>query len=151
MSLRKIVKVNTKNYNLYCDMLYRRVKRRDRNLEEMLETKKYHSTRIEEELKNKNFHVFAVEYNSKFIGYIHIVYIPKIGKWNKGLLQIDELYVDKEFRNLGVGTELIKKAFEIKDKLGLEKIRLYTENPIAQHVYEKCGFKIINNCVFMEN
>jgi ribosomal protein S18 acetylase RimI-like enzyme len=151
MSLTKIVEINTKNYHLYCDMLYRRMKGRDRNLEEMLETKKNHSSRIEDELKNKNFYVFAAEYNSKFIGYIHIVYIPKIGKWKKGLLQIDELYVDKDFRNLGVGSKLVEKAFEIKDKLGLEKVRLYTENPIAQHVYEKFGFKIINNCVFMES
>jgi hypothetical protein len=40
MSLTKIVEINTKNYHLYCDMLYRRMKGRDRNLEEMLETKK---------------------------------------------------------------------------------------------------------------
>ena len=151
MNTAEIVRINIKNHHLYCDMVYKRVKGRERNLEEKIDTKINHSKRIEKELNNKNFYVYAAKHNNKFIGWIHILYVPKIGKWNKGVLQIDELYVEKNYRNMGLGTELVKTALKLRDDLELEKIRLYTDNPIAQRVYEKAGFKIINQCVFMEN
>jgi len=46
MNTIEIVKVNTKNYHLYCDMIHKRIKGRERNLDEKLETKTKHSKRI---------------------------------------------------------------------------------------------------------
>ncbi len=151
MNKIKIIKINIKNYHLYCDMIYKRIKGRERNLEEKIDTKINHAKRIEKELSNNNFYVYAAKYNDIFIGWIHILYVPKIGKWSKGVLQIDELYVDKNYRNMGVGRELVDRVFKLKEDLGLEKIRLYTDNPIAQSLYEKAGLEVVNQCVFMEN
>ena len=53
------------------------------------------------------------------------------------------IFVDKEHRNLGLGTLLTKEFVEIAKKKGLEILQLsvYASNKRAFHVYQKCGFK----------
>jgi len=151
MNTIEIVKVNTKNYHLYCDMIHKRIKGRERNLDEKLETKIKHYKRIEEELSNPNFYVYAAEYNKKFIGWIHGVYIPKIGKWTEGILFLDEIWVDPDYRNQGVGEMLMLKMKEIKKVMKVKKLRLYTDNQTAKTFFEKCGIKTVCQCHFMED
>ncbi|WP_278286067.1 hypothetical protein [Vallitalea okinawensis] len=44
----------------------------------------------------------------------------------------------------------MQKAFELKNRTGAVKVRLYTNNPIAQKLYEKCGLEVKETAVFME-
>lgn len=145
-----IRKVTSQNYNLYCEMIFKRMKGRERNIEEKLETKVKHSKRIEEELNNPNFYVYAAELDKKFIGWIHGVYIPKIGKWTEGILFLDELWVDPDHRNKGIGKMLVEKMKEVKEEMEVEKLRVYTNNETAKGLFEKCNLKVINECFFME-
>ena len=52
--------------------------------------------------------------------------------------------VHDDYQNRGLGTRMIKHLLEIAHLKGLKKIylRVDTENVIAIHDYEKCGFKI---------
>tara|TARA_Y100001933_G_C18969485_1_gene551859 strand:+ start:304 stop:531 length:228 start_codon:yes stop_codon:yes gene_type:complete len=46
--------------------------------------------------------VFATEYEDRFIGWIHILVTPKIGKWKKRHLFVDEMWVMPDYRRKGV-------------------------------------------------
>ena len=53
------------------------------------------------------------------------------------------IFLSKNFRNLGLGTILTKEFVEIAKQHGVEVIQLsvYASNERAFHVYQKCGFK----------
>jgi len=53
------------------------------------------------------------------------------------------IFIDKNHRNLGLGTLLTKEFIEIAKKQRLEVLQLsvYANNERAFHVYEKCGFR----------
>ena len=147
----KIVRVRSENYHLYDDMVYWRVNKKERTAEEKKSVKSKIDNRVYDELKNENFYVFAAEANDKFVGWIHVIYMPKIGIWSSGVLYVDELWVTPEYRNNGIAKELCEKANELLLETAADRIRLYTDNPVAQKVYEKCGWRVVNECVFIES
>jgi CBS domain-containing protein len=51
--------------------------------------------------------------------------------------------VSPSFRNMGIGSELVRCATQLSDEIGWEQIRLSVEmtNPMARRVYTKCGFE----------
>jgi len=53
------------------------------------------------------------------------------------------IFISKNFRNLGLGTILTKEFVKIAKQHGVEILQLgvYASNKRAFHVYEKCGFK----------
>jgi RimJ/RimL family protein N-acetyltransferase len=53
------------------------------------------------------------------------------------------IFISKNFRNLGLGTILTKEFVEIAKQHGVEVLQLgvYASNERAFHVYQKCGFK----------
>lgn len=53
------------------------------------------------------------------------------------------IFIDKHYRNLGLGTLLTKEFVEIAKKQGFEILHLsvYSNNERAFHVYKKCSFK----------
>lgn len=54
------------------------------------------------ELEDNNFYVFSDEHEDRFIGWIHILIIPKIGKWKQGHIFVDEMWVAPKYRrNVG--------------------------------------------------
>jgi len=53
------------------------------------------------------------------------------------------IFIDKNYRNLGLGTLLTKELVSIADEQKIEILRLsvYANNERAYHVYKKCGFR----------
>lgn len=53
------------------------------------------------------------------------------------------VFIQKSYRNLGLGTALTKELVEIAKKRGVEILQLsvYATNKRAINVYQKCGFK----------
>lgn len=149
----EIIKVEKSNYHMFDDMVFRRVNGIQRKA---LEESKYHKTDFSNifiALNNHNFHVYAALTDAIFVGWISIIYMPKVGYWNgSGIIYIDELWVDPTYRGKGIGKSLIKKADELKDTLHAAKIRLYVEenNDTAINLYEKCDFIINGKAFFME-
>jgi len=146
----EIVKVTKDNYHLYDDLVYLRLNGKERSEKEKEVSKTKIDLRILKELKKDGFFVYAALTENKFVGWIHALYIPKIGKWPMGIMYIDELWVSSDFRRKGIATALIKKVIEIKDDLGIDCLRVYTDNKAAKNLYEKCGLHVINESFFIE-
>lgn len=140
----EVVKVNKDNYEVFDDMVCRRTgKERSRPLDpDVLEV-----------LENPNLTVYAAEKNGRFVGWISIVHIPKVGHWKKsGHLYIDELWVEPDHRKEGIGAKLINTADLMFEKVKLDGMRLYVsmDNPAAIRLYEKHGFSIRDEAYFMD-
>lgn len=144
----KIVKVEADNYSLFDDMIYWRTN----GFERKPIKRKVHEDIIKE-LANPNLHIYAVETEGKYVGWISIIYLPKVGKFNgHGHIYVDELWIEPNFRKRGYAMELMKKADELSNKINTSGIRLYVnaENPNAKALYEKCGYESLGLAYFME-
>ncbi len=59
-------------------------------------------------------------------------------KYNDGIL-INELYIDKNYRKKGIGTNILNNILNNNSKVYLW---VYKENTLALNLYKKLGFKI---------
>jgi len=145
----RIEKIDINNYSLFDDMVFWR--------ENGFERSPLHAP-VSEEMKkalaNPNLYVYAVMAEKRYVGWISLVYIPKIGsRWNgRGHVYVDELWVQPSFRGRGFAKALMKKADELKTELKAAGIRLYVnlKNPAAKNLYERCGFSEDGQASFME-
>ena len=53
---------------------------------------------------------------------------------------LDEIYLEEEYRNNGIGTDIIKNVISNNDIIYLW---VYKENLIAVSLYKKLGFKVV--------
>lgn len=146
-----IERVTRNNYYMFDDMVFWRMNGFEMTSDHKESNKNVIFDSAFSELDHKDFYVFAALYEGRFIGWITLIYIPKVGKWNRGIIFVEELWTASKFRRRGVAMKLVQKAFEIQHETGAVKIRLYTDNIPAQELYKKCGLEIINNAVFMES
>ncbi len=144
----EIEKIEESNYNLFDDMVFWR-----KNGFERISEKSPVSEKIKKELSNPYFYAYAVKTENKFVGWISLIYLPKIGLWQgKGHIYVDELWVEPSFRGNGFAKELMKKADELKEEFDATGVRLYVNfnNPVAKNLYEKCGYEEAGSAYFME-
>lgn len=145
----RIEEIDRNNYHLFDDMVFWR-----ENGFEREPLKALISEQMQKELDNPNLHVYAAMVENRYVGWISLVYIPKIGsRWNgHGHVYIDELWVEPNFRGKGLAKALMKKADELKRELEATGIRLYVNvnNPTAKRLYEQCGYLEDGQAYFME-
>lgn len=144
-----IERITDANYNKFDDMVFYRENGFQR---EPLNTSV--SQQIINQLNNPDFYVYAIDVENRFVGWVSIIYIPKIGsRWNgHGHIYVDELWVAPDYRNNGFAKALLKKADELKVKLNTNGIRLYVNvnNPTAHSLYKSCGYTEDGQAIFME-
>lgn len=143
-----IEKIDENNHSLFDDMVFWR-----ENGYEREPSQESVSEQIKKELLNPDLYVYAVKVDGRYVGWISCVYIAKVGKWKgHGHIYVDELWVEPSFRGNGFAKALLKKADELKDKLEATGIRLYVNvnNPVAQNLYETCGYIEDGRAIFME-
>jgi len=144
-----IEKIDINNYSLFDDMVFWR-----ENGFEREPTQTLVSEQMKRELTNPNLYVYAVMVECRYVGWISLVYIPKVGsRWKgHGHVYIDELWVEPNFRGRGLAKALMKKADELKIELEAVGIRLYVNvnNPTAKEVYNCCGYMEDGQAYFME-
>ena len=94
---------------------------------------------IKEKKKKKTFLVLVAEIDKKIVGVV-ICNISRISKTNADLVDI---YVLNEYRNKGIGSELMYSLYmELKNR-GIENLGLYSENnPKTLNFYKNQGFEI---------
>jgi len=146
-----IVKVDSSNYLLFDNMVFFRMNGREK-YEEELDTESDFSN-IYEALANPNLFMYAAMIDKRFIAWISIVYIPKVGRTGgRGHMFIDELWVSPEHRKKGIAKALMKKADELPRELNALGTRLYvsTDNEEAIQLYKNCGYTGIREAFFME-
>ena len=143
-----IEKIDANNHSLFDDMVFWR-----ENGYEREPSQEPVSEQIKKELLNPDLFVYAVKVDGRYVGWISCVYIAKVGKWKgHGHIYVDELWVEPSFRGNGFAKALLKKADELKDKFEATGIRLYVNvnNPVAQKLYETCGYVEDGRAIFME-
>ena len=143
-----IEKIDASNHSLFDDMVFWR-----ENGYEREPSQEPVSNQIKKELLNPNLYVYAVKVDGRYVGWISCVYIAKVGKWKgHGHIYVDELWVEPSFRGNGFAKALLKKADELKDKFEATGSRLYVNvnNPVAQNLYETCGYIEDGRAIFME-
>lgn len=143
-----IEKIDASNHSLFDDMVFWRGNGFERE-----PSQEPVSNQIKKELLNPNLFVYAVKVDGRYVGWISCVYIAKVGKWKgHGHIYVDELWVEPSFRGNGFAKALLKKADELKDKFEATGIRLYVNvnNPVAQNLYEACGYVEDGRAIFME-
>lgn len=143
-----IQKINENNYSLFDDMIFWRENGFERS---PLQTPI--SEQIKKELANPNLYIYAVMAGGRYVGWISLIYMPKVGKWKgQGHIYVDELWVEPNFRGRGLAKALMQKADELKNQLNATGIRLYVNvnNPAAQKLYESCGYGEDGQAYFME-
>ena len=98
--------------------------------------------------KNKTFLEFKYRDLRKYFNPLQSYFIYRIYKLTSpkikdDVLRIDSIAVDKSFRNLGIGTQLINKVFEFAKNKGFKEVILevINTNPKAKGLYERIGFK----------
>ena len=143
-----IVKIYAENYSLFDDMVYWRV-----NGSERLPLKEEIPQSILNELCNPNLFIYTVEVESRYVGWISLIYMPKVGKFNGyGHIYVDELWIEPSYRKNGFAYELIKQAKALKQEKCATGIRLYVnvDNIGAKKLYEKCDFSVSCSAYLME-
>ena len=92
-------------------------------------------------LKQDFFLIARVD--GKVIGGANVVSAPQAQATNRAHLAGYNIFISKNFRDLGLGTILTKELIEIAKQHGVEVLQLsvYESNERAFHVYQKCNFK----------
>ncbi|MCL1882254.1 MAG: GNAT family N-acetyltransferase [Defluviitaleaceae bacterium] len=136
-----IVRVNKDNYSMFDDMVFYRGNGRYKNEEES--NADHDFTSCYTALEIQTFYVFAAKSEDRFVGYVFINYLPKVGSTNAGgWLFIDDLWVNPDFRRKGIANALMKKADNLSKEMNTARLRLYVnaENPEGIFLYKKCGY-----------
>ncbi len=87
---------------------------------------------------------YLMKYNDKYIASCDLVY--DYGEYTEAgtKVYLSKLIVKKEYRNKGIGQELLKYMITLCRKKGYRQITIGvdTDNKKALHIYEKYGFSI---------
>ena len=103
---------------------------------------------LSEDEKNKINEYVTNSVSEMFKDYYNIVFDDKIigsillKDIQEGKL-IDEIYIEKEFRNNGIGTDIIMKVVKKSNNKNIY-LWVYKENIKAVSLYKRLGFKIID-------
>jgi (aminoalkyl)phosphonate N-acetyltransferase len=92
-------------------------------------------------LNNRNIRYFVAVKNDKIVGFVSL-YINLLLHHGEKVGEIQELVVDKELRNSGIGKILIRKIEEIaiKEEIHLLEVSCNRKRIKAHGFYENLGF-----------
>ncbi|HEX9332842.1 MAG TPA: GNAT family N-acetyltransferase [Anaerolineales bacterium] len=90
-----------------------------------------------------NHQLIVAEANGRIIGTFHLIFLPSISYQGGLRAQIESVRVDREYQNLGIGSEMMKWAIERAKERGAHIVQLTTHNSRenAHRFYERLGFK----------
>lgn len=130
--------------------MYKLVKASKKDIPRLIKYKKdiiyMYSKDLVEDERNKIDEYVITSANEMFEDYYNIIIDDKIigsillKDMPQGKL-IDEIYIEKEFRNTGIGTDIIRKILEKNRNIYLW---VYKENEKAISLYKRLGFIIVD-------
>lgn len=142
-----IVRIDQTNYDRFDDMLFWRETGSERPPAHLPVPES-----VVRELQNPNLFLYALETEGRFVGWISLVYIPKVSKWKgHGHIYVDELWVAPAYQGRGFAKALMSKADELKLARQAVGIRLYVnvQNETAHALYNRCGYQEDGMAYFM--
>jgi ribosomal protein S18 acetylase RimI-like enzyme len=150
----EMMPVNKANYRLFEDMVYWRMTGHELTDAEKTASREQDIAPVLKELEHPDFYCYGALCEGRFVGWISMAYVPKVGpRWKKGMIYIDELWVAPEYRNRGIAKGLMEKAFECQRHVGAIEVRLYvgTDNAAAMNLYRNCGMKEAGPAIWMRS
>lgn len=130
--------------------MYKLVKASKKDIPRLIRYKKdiiyMYSKDLAEDERNKIDEYVITSVNEMFKDYYNIIIDDKIigsillKDMPQGKL-LDEIYLEKEFRNTGIGTDIIRKMLEKDRNIYLW---VYKENEKAISLYKRLGFIIVD-------
>lgn len=107
--------------------------------------------KLSREVNNENSEFYFAKIDNKVIGYLKVNFGESQTelKDNKAL-EIERIYVLKEFHGKNVGQFLYNKAIEVAEQKSSEYVWLgvWEQNPRAIRFYEKNGFEVFDKHIF---
>ena len=90
-----------------------------------------------------NHQLIVAESDGKVIGTLHLMFLPSISFQGGLRAQVESVRVDKECRNLGIGSQMMEWTIERTRQRGAHIIQLtsHLSRKDAHRFYEKLGFK----------
>lgn len=110
----------------------------------------YPQERFQEVTQNRELYVAKV--NGVIVGYVLVrvrsVEIP--GHVKTKIMVLDEICVEKAFRNQGIGKQIMLEARALARAFGCKDLQLsvYPQNESAIAFYQKCGFAVQNTTLY---
>jgi ribosomal protein S18 acetylase RimI-like enzyme len=89
-----------------------------------------------------SMHIFVAELERKVVAYVNAYSAYSV--WARGLvLTIDDLYVDANYRELGIGRAMMEHLESFAMTSGYKRVQLNTEmtNTAAQNLYLSLGYE----------
>ena len=111
----------------------------------------FSTEKLESELTNKNSEFYFALFDNKVIGYLKLNFGQSQTEIkDENTLEIERIYVLKEFYGKKVGQALYEKAMEVSEEKGVDYVWLgvWEENPRAIRFYEKNGFVEFDKHIF---
>jgi len=89
-----------------------------------------------------NHQLIVAEQGGKVIGTLHLMFLPSISYQGGLRAQVESVRVDKEYRNLGIGSRMMEWAIERARERNAHVIQLtsHLSRKDAHRFYEKLGF-----------
>lgn len=106
---------------------------------------------FEAQLSDKNSLYFLAVEGENYVGYLKLNFAgAQTEAGHPDSLEIERIYVLKEFHGAGMGQLLVEKAIEVARENELKYLWLgvWTENERAIRFYEKMGFEKIGTHIF---
>lgn len=122
----------------------------EENMTKYLENE-FSTEKLTAELTDQNAEFYFAELDEKTIGYLKVnVGESQTEIKDKNTLEIERIYVLKEFHGKKVGQKLYDKAIELAKVKNIETVWLgvWEENPRAIRFYEKNGFVAFDKHIF---
>lgn len=120
------------------------------NITEYLESA-FTTEKLMSELTNMNSEFYFAEMEGEVVGYLKVNFNDSQTELKvSNALEIERIYVLKEFHGKKVGQLLYDKAIEIAKNKNLKNVWLgvWEQNPRAIRFYEKNGFKVFDKHIF---
>ncbi|MBF0842057.1 GNAT family N-acetyltransferase [Staphylococcus lentus] len=111
----------------------------------------YSTEALLDEMSNKQSWYFFARYNGEVAGYMKLnIGDAQTEPKGEDYLEVQRLYMYREFQSKGIGSILMEKAFEIARDNGKKKLWLgvWENNYRAIEFYERHGYKITGSHQF---
>lgn len=119
-----------------CDELLTKLIQDERQYNDTIDDNYIVTNHFNQMLDDENIIILAYYINNIIVGYI------LIRRTSNNTCLLDGLYVEKEYRNKGIGNSLLKDAISRIKNMNVKyvDINVMYNNIIAKHIYEKLGF-----------
>lgn len=119
-----------------CDELLTKLIHDERQYNDTIDDNYIVTNHFNKMLDDENIIILAYYINEIIVGYI------LIRRTSNNTCLLDGLYVEKEYRNKGIGKSLLKEAISRIKNMNVKyvDINVMYNNIIANHIYEKLGF-----------